>query len=1168
MQITTRTITTLGATIFALASCTLATYGAAPATPQGFINFRTYPSDQRVAIRARTAVPDGSFYPKRAEGPYFGYPGPDVGDDDSAASDVRDNYNMELIGYFYPPKTGKIQFAISTDDPGELWVSTDDNPANKVQVATEPTWNNRRAYGTEDRRTRVNNGTLPADRLINQSPYINVVAGKPYFIQSIATEGGGGDNSSIAFRYEADPDFADNDLPILGKYLSPFSLPAAPLIFSQPKDTAVYAGSIAVLAVGLDAAPSVTITSTKWQKNGVDVPSSNSSSLSIKATVADDNAKYKAIITTSAGTLTSTEATLSVATFSNDFASGVVKFEAWTGIGGTAVSGLLDDPHYLETPDAVRLLTGIDTPSGFADNYGARVTGFIIPSETGQYNFFLRSDDASQLFLSPNETPPDPAAGAPIAEETGCCDSFKEPGAGDETTATPISLVAGKKYAFVALVKEGGGGDYLQVAMRKVGDTTAAASLRPISGALIGANAKPNKGDPQITKQPVPADLFVGASWRLSVDGIVVPTGFNFPIVVQWQKNGVNIPGATSKTYAISAVTAADAGTYRAVVSAPSGKSTNSLEVVAKVSIDPTPAPVGTGTQMALKLQGDPESYFEAADHSSFDADLSLAFTVEAWVNPAINTGENMILNKEDAYEIAVKDGTFQVAIQPAGAGWEWWDSGEPVPIDRWTHVAVTWDGTTIRTFVNGQFLKAFNKAGVLNDSPDTFKVGRRTRGGDTHSIYTGLVDELRISKVIRYTEAGFALPKSAFTPDADTVALYHFDEAIGGVVKDASRFGNNGMLIKNAVLVPSNVPLTSTPPAGLSLPPANIVWSGQSAVGQDWETPGFWSDGNPASVSAAANPKNIYAIPAGGRLRSPNNSPAERFPGAELRIDGDGGYYPNNLATEPVAELRFKQDENFGAVFFPNLVMNGGELGTGNPGTVVIQGKMTIAADSTIKGNSNLDRGYRIDALLTGSYRISYYQNDDNLFKADWTNNVNIAGTSNTFSGKWNVVAGPLLGSGKGSLGTNDITIGPEGALETLYDINNPNGSLTLNGRMWLHQNDTFRAVSINGTRLSQGKHTFAELTAAYPASFPASWTKTSGSTVSTGSGSITISAGATAPVKVGVERTSTGLKLSYTGTLQSADKVEGPYIDVAGAKSPSDITFSATAKFFRAKQ
>lgn len=216
--------------------------------------------------------------------------------------------------------------------------------------------------------------------------------------------------------------------------------------------------------------------------------------------------------------------------------------------------------------------------------------------------------------------------------------------------------------------------------------------------------------------------------------------------------------------------------------------------------------------QMALKLEGDPESYFAAPDHPSLDADLGRAFTVEAWVNPAVNTGENMIVNKEDAYEMAVKDETFQVAVKPLGEGWEWWDSGEVIPLGAWTHVAMTWDGSTIRTFVNGKFLEAFDKEGVLNDSPDTLKVGRRTRGGETHSIFTGLIDEVRISKVVRYTEAGFTPPTKAFTPDADTVALYHFDEAIDGVVKDASSFGNHGRLLGKAVLVPADTPIRDTP--------------------------------------------------------------------------------------------------------------------------------------------------------------------------------------------------------------------------------------------------------------------------------------------------------------------------------------------------------------------
>ncbi len=568
---------------------------AAPATPQGSINFYTYAGDQRAGIQAGTAVPDGSFYPKRAEGPYNAYPDADPGDDDTPPlGDVRNNYNMVLKGYFYPPKTGKLQLAIATDDPGQLYFSTDDNPANKTLIATESQWNPVRAFGgawdgsVATRRTVVSTGD-PNPRPENWSAFINVTQGKPYYIEGVGTEFGGGDNLAIAYRYDGDAEFADGDKPIPGQYLSPFSSPTAPTILGQPQDAAAYAGSIAIFSVAVDAPPAVTINSIKWTKNGADVADSDKLSLPVTAAVADDGAKFKAIITTSGGTLESSEATLSVATLTSDFAQGVVKFEAWTGIGSTAVTALLDDPHFQDPPDDVRLLPAIDTPNGYGENYGARVSGFIIPNETGEFDFFIRSDDASQLFLSSNETPPDPLAVTPIAEETGCCNAFMEPGA-TQTTTAPISLVAGRKYAFVAFVKEAGGGDFLQVAMRKVGDATPAAALRPISGALLGANAKPGKGDPQITQQPVlPPKMEEGQSWSVSVDGIVTPAGYNYPVLIQWQKNGADIPGANAKTYTIKAVTPADAGTYRAVVSAPSGKSVNSTELTAVVVADKVP---------------------------------------------------------------------------------------------------------------------------------------------------------------------------------------------------------------------------------------------------------------------------------------------------------------------------------------------------------------------------------------------------------------------------------------------------------------------------------------------------------------------------------------------------------------------------------------------------
>ena len=169
---------------------------------------------------------------------------------------------------------------------------------------------------------------------------------------------------------------------------------------------------------------------------------------------------------------------------------GGLKFEAWAGIPGNSVQSLLDDPRYPNSPDESAYVTTFDSRNVYANDsheaYGGRMYGWIAPEQTGQYEFFIRSDDGSQLFLSTDDTP---ANAQMIAEETGCCGAFEEPGAPE--TSAPIALTAGKRYYIEALWKEGGGGDYGQVAWRKVGDTTLARTLQVIPGSVLESVVSP-----------------------------------------------------------------------------------------------------------------------------------------------------------------------------------------------------------------------------------------------------------------------------------------------------------------------------------------------------------------------------------------------------------------------------------------------------------------------------------------------------------------------------------------------------------------------------------------------------------------------------------------------------------------------------------------------------
>ena len=185
-------------------------------------------------------------------------------------------------------------------------------------------------------------------------------------------------------------------------------------------------------------------------------------------------------------------------------ASGYLRFEHFDnlqGPGDADITASLQDPRVIaDTPTTEGFLSGrFDTRTIFGDDthefFLAKITGWIVPTETADYYFFLRSDDAGRLYLSTTEALPNPSVDTPIAIETGCCGAFTEPG-GDvpdpATTQTPIHLVAGQRYGVLALEKEHGGGDYLQVAWRKSTDTTPAATLLPIPGQYLQTYVDPN----------------------------------------------------------------------------------------------------------------------------------------------------------------------------------------------------------------------------------------------------------------------------------------------------------------------------------------------------------------------------------------------------------------------------------------------------------------------------------------------------------------------------------------------------------------------------------------------------------------------------------------------------------------------------------------------------
>ncbi|MFK7847308.1 MAG: putative Ig domain-containing protein [Rhodothermales bacterium] len=172
-------------------------------------------------------------------------------------------------------------------------------------------------------------------------------------------------------------------------------------------------------------------------------------------------------------------------------ATGEILREWWSGIAGNEITLLTGNSDYPDNPDGTDLLTSFETPTNWADEFGTRIRGYIYPPVTGDYTFWIATDDNGELWLSSDD---DAANVSMIANVPGWSASqewYKFP----EQQSATISLVAGERYYIEALQKEGGGGDNTAVAWQIPGG-----SLEVIAGGFLS----PYSGEPTVDN---PGDL-------------------------------------------------------------------------------------------------------------------------------------------------------------------------------------------------------------------------------------------------------------------------------------------------------------------------------------------------------------------------------------------------------------------------------------------------------------------------------------------------------------------------------------------------------------------------------------------------------------------------------------------------------------------------------------
>jgi WD40 repeat protein len=133
------------------------------------------------------------------------------------------HYGERLSGYLIPPLTGDYVFYLAADDQAQLWLSTDESPANKRLILEEITWSAPRSW----RENRVSWITAQVTPPRISAP-IFLRAGQPYYVELLHKQGVEDDSAGVTWQLPGDPPPSSGSAPISGEFLRATLAPALP----------------------------------------------------------------------------------------------------------------------------------------------------------------------------------------------------------------------------------------------------------------------------------------------------------------------------------------------------------------------------------------------------------------------------------------------------------------------------------------------------------------------------------------------------------------------------------------------------------------------------------------------------------------------------------------------------------------------------------------------------------------------------------------------------------------------------------------------------------------------------------------------------------------------------------------------------------------------------
>ena len=292
--------------------------------------------------------------------------------------DADDNYAVRIRGYIIPSATAAYNLYIASDDEGQLWLSTNDQPANISKIAWVSTWTNSQEWTKETNQ---------------KSASTNLTGGQKYYFEALVKEGNGGDNLAIGWT---SPYITSITIPS-GLNINSFTENQAPSCsITSPANNASFADPASITINATAADVDGTVSKVDFYNGTTLLGIDNTSPYSYSWTGVEAGTYSLTVnATDNDGSVTSSSAV-------NVMVSAVISDT------GTGLTGEYYDNNDLTNLMVTRVDPTIDfwwgdgspDPSIWVETFSTRWTGQIQPKYSETYTFYINSDNGRRLWIN------------------------------------------------------------------------------------------------------------------------------------------------------------------------------------------------------------------------------------------------------------------------------------------------------------------------------------------------------------------------------------------------------------------------------------------------------------------------------------------------------------------------------------------------------------------------------------------------------------------------------------------------------------------------------------------------------------------------------------------------------------------------------------------------